>query len=155
MHGRIPLRPPSFFSGSKTQLLPPPSPRVLLGTWSVRGTWQTCTRRRPCKLWLSAGEPPSQSDEVVLRESQLHEVDEVVAAIDEPNTQKSKRRKRATQDESSLKKRAKKLKTIEDDPPASPDAGMIPLQLLVHFLLYLGRLFRPFFHLLSVLTVVS
>ena len=76
------------------------------------------------KLRLSAGEPPSQSDEVVLQESELQEVDEIVATLDEANTQKSKRRKRATQDESSLKKRAKKLKTVEDDPPASPEAAV-------------------------------
>jgi hypothetical protein len=53
-------------------------------------------------------------------------VDEVVATLDEPNIQKSKRRKRATQDESSLKKRARKIKTVEDDPPpASPKAAVV------------------------------
>jgi hypothetical protein len=79
------------------------------------------------KIRLSGGEPPlppTQSDEVVLLDSQLPEADEVVATLDEANTQKSKRRKRATQDESSLKKRARKLKTVEDDPPppVSPEA---------------------------------
>ena len=48
------------------------------------------------KIRLSGGEPPSQSNEVVLLESQLREVDEVVATLDEANIQKSKRRKRAT-----------------------------------------------------------
>jgi hypothetical protein len=57
-------------------------------------------------------------------------VDEVVATLDEPNTQKSKRRKSATQDESSLKKRAKKLKPVEDDPPASPEAAVTYLPTL-------------------------
>jgi hypothetical protein len=79
------------------------------------------------KIRLSGGEsnlPPSQSDEVVLLESELQEVDEVVATLDGPNTQKSKRKKRATQDESSLKKCARKLKTVEDDPPASPEAAV-------------------------------
>ena len=76
------------------------------------------------KIRLSGGEPPSQSDEVVLLEHQLQEVDEVVAPLDEPNTQKSRRRKRATQDKSSLKKRAKKLKTVEDEHPASPKAAV-------------------------------
>ena len=81
------------------------------------------------KIRLFGGEPslpPSQSDEVVVLDSQLPEADEVVATIDEANTQKSMRRKRATQDESSLKKRAKKLKSVEDDPPslASPEAAV-------------------------------
>ena len=40
--------------------------------------------------------PPSQSDEVVLLDSQLLEADEVIAPLDEANTQKSKRRKRTT-----------------------------------------------------------
>jgi hypothetical protein len=79
-------------------------------------TWQP-DEKAALKIRLSGGEPPSQSDKVVLLESELHEVDEVVATLDEPNTQKSKRRKRVTQDESSLKKRARKLKTVEDDPP--------------------------------------
>ena len=85
------------------------------------------------KIRLSGGEPnllPSQSDEVVLLESELQEVDEVVATLDEPNTQKSKRRKRATQDESSLKKRARKLKHVDDDPPASPEAAVASLPTL-------------------------
>ena len=72
------------------------------------------------KIRLSGGEPPlppAQSDEVGLLDSQLLEADEVVAPLDEANTQKSKRRKRATQDESSLKKRTMKLKIVEDDPP--------------------------------------
>ena len=73
---------------------------------------------------LFGGEPPSQSNEVVFLESQLQEVNEVVVTFDEANTQKSKRRKRAIQDESSLKKRAKKLNIVEDDPPASLDAGV-------------------------------
>ena len=76
------------------------------------------------KMRLSGGEPPFQSDEVVLLESQLQEVDEVVAIIDEANTQKSNGRKRATQDKSSLKKRAKKLKTVEDDPSASTETAV-------------------------------
>jgi hypothetical protein len=88
-------------------------------------TWQP-DEEAALKIQLSGGEPPSQTDEVVLLESELQEVDEVVATVDEPNTQKSKRRKRATQDESSLKKRAKKLKPVEDDPPppASPEAAV-------------------------------
>jgi hypothetical protein len=51
------------------------------------------------KIRLSGGEPklpPAQSDEVVLLDSQLPEADEVVATLDEANTQKSKIRKRAT-----------------------------------------------------------
>jgi hypothetical protein len=81
------------------------------------------------KIQLSGGEPPlppTQSDEVVILDSQLPEADEVVATVDEANTQKSKRKKRATQDESSLKKRAKKLKIVEDDPPplASPEVAV-------------------------------
>jgi hypothetical protein len=89
-------------------------------------TWQS-DEEAELKIYLFGGEPPvppTQSDEVVLLDSQLPEVDEVVATLDEANTQKSKRRKRATQDESSLKKRARKLKTVEDDPPppVSPEA---------------------------------
>ena len=72
------------------------------------------------KIWLSGGEPPlppTQSDEVVLFDSQLPEADDVVATINEAETHKSNRKKRVTQDESSLKKRARKLKTVEGDPP--------------------------------------
>ena len=81
------------------------------------------------KIRLSGGEPslpPAQSDEVVFLHSQLLEADEIVATVDEANTQKSKRMKRAPQDESSLKKRARKLKTVEDDPPPlpSPEAAV-------------------------------
>ena len=76
------------------------------------------------KIRLSGGEPPSQSDEVVLLDTQILEADEVVAPLDEANTQKSKRRKRATQNESSLKKRAMKLKTVEVGPHASPKAAV-------------------------------
>jgi hypothetical protein len=79
------------------------------------------------KIRLSGGEPnlpPAQSDEVILLDSQLPEADEIVATLDEANTHKSKRRKRATQDESSLKKRARKLKLVEDDPPASHEAAV-------------------------------
>ena len=104
-----------FFPGSKTQLFPPASPRVLLDL-ECKKTWQP-DEEAELKIRLSGGEPnlpPAQSDEVVLLESELQEVDEVVATLDEPNTQKSKRRKRATQDESSLKKRARKLKPVED-----------------------------------------
>ena len=63
-------------------------------------TWQP-DEEAAFKIQLSGGEPPSQSDEVVLQESELQEVDEVVATLDEANTQKSNRKKRATQDESS------------------------------------------------------
>ena len=76
------------------------------------------------KIRLCGGEPPFQSDEVVLLESQLQGVDEVVATLNEANTQKSKRKKRTTQDESSLKNSTKNLKTVEDDPPASPEAAV-------------------------------
>jgi hypothetical protein len=89
-------------------------------------TWQP-DEEAELKIRLSGGElnlPPSQSDEVVLLESELPEADEVHVTLDEPNTQKSKRRKRATQDESSLKKRARKLKPVDDDPPASPEAAV-------------------------------
>jgi hypothetical protein len=82
-------------------------------------TWQS-DEEAELKIYLFGGEPPvppTQSDEVVLLDSQLPETDEVVATVNEANTQKSKRRKCATQDKSSLKKRAKKLKTVEDDPP--------------------------------------
>jgi hypothetical protein len=89
-------------------------------------TWQP-DEEAALKIRLSGRDPPlppAQSDEVLLLDSQFLEADEVVATIDEANTQKSKRKKRATQDESSLKKRARKLKTVEDDPPplASPEA---------------------------------
>jgi hypothetical protein len=91
-------------------------------------TWQP-DEEAELKSRLSGGEPNmphSQSGEVVLLESELPEADEVHVTLDEPNTQKSKRRKRATQDESSLKKRARKLKPMEDDPPppASPEAAV-------------------------------
>ena len=79
------------------------------------------------KIRLSCGEPPlppAQGNEVVLLDSQLPEADEVVATLDEANTHKSTRRKRATQDKSSLKKCATQLKTVEDDPPTSPEAAI-------------------------------
>jgi hypothetical protein len=93
-------------------------------------TWQPDEEAK-LKIRLSGGEPPSQTDEVLL-ENELQEVDEVVATLDEPNTQKSRRRKRATQDESSFKKRARKLKPVEDDPPApaSPEAAVASLPTL-------------------------
>jgi hypothetical protein len=61
-------------------------------------TWQP-DKEAELKIRLSGGEPklpPAQSDEVVLLDSQLPEADEVVATLDEANTQKSKIRKRAT-----------------------------------------------------------
>ena len=85
------------------------------------------------KIQLSGGEPPlppAQSNEVVFLDSQLPEADEVVATFDEANIQKSKRRKRAIQDESSLKKRAGKLKIVEDDPPASSEAAVASTTIL-------------------------
>jgi hypothetical protein len=102
-------------------------PAQKLKSWYLecKKTWQP-DEEAALKIRLSGREPPSQSDEVVLLESELQEVDEIVGTLDEPNTQKSKRRKRATQDESSLKKRAKKLKIVEDDPPphVSPEAAV-------------------------------
>jgi hypothetical protein len=82
-------------------------------------TWQP-DEEAALKIRLSGGEPPlpsTQSDEVDLLDSQLPDATEVHETLDEANTQKSKRRKRATQDESSLKKRTRKLKHVEDDPP--------------------------------------
>ena len=77
------------------------------------------------KIWLSGGEtplPPAQSNDVVILDSWLPQANEVVVPLDETNTQKSKRRKRATQDESSLKKRTRKPKIVEDDPRAPLEA---------------------------------
>jgi hypothetical protein len=89
-------------------------------------TWQPY-EEAALKIRLSGGErplPSAQSDEVVLLDSQLpEEANKVVAPLEEANTQKSKRRKRATQDESSLNKHTRKLKMVEDDPPASPEAA--------------------------------
>ena len=76
------------------------------------------------KIWRSGGEPLSQSYEVVHLDSQFPKENEVVAPLNEATTHKSKRRKRATQDESSLKKRARKLKIVEDDPLASLEAAV-------------------------------
>jgi len=118
-------------------------------------TWQP-DEEAELKIRLSSGEPPlppTQSDEVVLLDSQLPAADKVVATFDETNTQKSKRRKRATQDESSLKKRTRNQKIVEDDPPppAPSEATVASLQLLVNYLLSLGRIHRPFFHLPNIL----
>jgi hypothetical protein len=67
-------------------------------------TWQP-DEEAELKIRLSGEEPPLppiKSDEVVLLDSQLPKADEVVATVDEANIQKSNKRKRATQDESSL-----------------------------------------------------
>ena len=87
------------------------------------------------KIRRSGGEPPlppAQSDEVVILESQLPETDEVVATLDEAATQKSKMRKHATQDKSSLKKRTRKPKLVEDDSPASSEAAVASTATLTH-----------------------
>ena len=120
--------PTFIFSPAQKRNFSLPHLRECCWYLECKRTWQP-DEEAELKIRLSGGEPslpPTQSDEVVLLESQLQEVDEVVATLDEPNTQKSKRRKRATQDESSLKKRARKLKTVEDDPlpPPSPEAAV-------------------------------
>jgi hypothetical protein len=117
--------PTFIFSPAQKRNFSLPHLRECCWYLECKRTWQP-DEEAALKIQLSGGEPPSQTDEVVLLEIELQEVDEVVATVDEPNTQKSKRRKRATQDESSLKKRAKKLKHVEDDPPApaSPEAAV-------------------------------
>ena len=115
--------PTFIFSPAQKRNFSLPHLRECCWYLECKRTWQP-DEEAALKLRLSGGEPPSQSDEVVLQESELQEVDEVIASLDEANTQKSKRKRRATQDESSLKKRTKKLKTVEDEPPASPEAAV-------------------------------
>ena len=118
--------PTFIFSPAQKRNFSLPHLRECCWYLECKRTWQP-DEEAELKIRLSGGEPPlppAQSDEVVLLENELQEVDEVIATLDESNTQKSKRRKRGTQDESSLKKRARKLKHVEDDPPASPEAAV-------------------------------